>query len=539
MRLLLNAKGGMRNAERAIRGGHGTPLIPRFAFRVSHSRDGVVLFAVLMVVSILSLAAYQYSDLMSGEARATDRILRTAEARALSDSGIHYCAALLATNDNISNLLSNNPYDNPSVFQGIALNEAPSPNRQGRFSIVGFDYNTLLAGDRLPIRFGAMDEAGRINLNALMQLDSSGKILHDVLMKLPNMTEEIANSIIDWIDPDENVRSGGAESQYYAARTPPYRCKNAPLDSIEELLLVKGITPELLFGSDRNRNGEFDGDESSTAGAFDAGWAPYFTVYSRERNVDSTGAARTNINSRDIQTLATTLPSLVSQDVSDFILGYRLFDIVSGNPPMGARAGTPAQLATQVRQASGGIFNQPRRSLSSFFSLVNAQVQVTIQGEVYLFDSPLKDVAKQREVFPILFDKCTTQTALDLPGKININTAPRAVLATLPGLEDYVDFLIERRPAPNSAEAADEIYQSPAWLLTEAELKPETLQTIERYITSRTQVYRVQSVGYFDGPGPMVRIEAVIDANGGKPRIIYYRDLTELGHVFRRELKGQ
>jgi DNA uptake protein ComE-like DNA-binding protein len=492
------------------------------------------------VVAILSLAAYQYADLMTGESRATDRILRSAEAKALSDSGIHYCAGVLATPDNITTILNNNPYDNPAAFQGIAVNEASNPARQGRFSIVGLDYNTLVAGDRLQLRYGVMDEAGRINLNALMQLDSSGKILHDILVKIPNMTEEIANAIIDWIDTDENVRSGGAESQTYASRTPPYRCKNGPLDSIEELLLVQGVTPELLFGSDTNRNGQLDADEAAMGGgAFDAGWAPYFTVYSRERNVDLTGAQRTNINSRDISTLSTKLPGLVGQDVSDFILGYRLFDIVTGTPPANARPGTADQLAQQVKQASGGIFTRPRRSVSSFFSLVNAQVQITIQNQVYLFRSPLLDVAKQREALPVLFDKCTTSNSLDLPGKININTAPRAVLATLPGLTDYVDLLLERRPAPNSAEAADEIYQSPAWLLTEAELRPETLQTIERYITSRTQVYRVQSIGYFDGPGPMVRTEAVIDTNGGKPRIIYYRDLTELGQVFRQELKGQ
>jgi hypothetical protein len=42
-------------------------------------------------------------------------------------------------------------------------------------------------------------------------------------------------------------------------------------------------------------------------------------------------------------------------------------------------------------------------------------------------------------------------------------------------------------------------------------------------------VYRVQSVGYFDGKGPAARVEAVIDANGGRPRILAWRDLSELG----------
>jgi hypothetical protein len=39
----------------------------------------------------------------------------------------------------------------------------------------------------------------------------------------------------------------------------------------------------------------------------------------------------------------------------------------------------------------------------------------------------------------------------------------------------------------------------------------------------------VQSIGYFEGGGPTARIEAIIDTNAGRPRIIYWRDLTELG----------
>jgi hypothetical protein len=45
-------------------------------------------------------------------------------------------------------------------------------------------------------------------------------------------------------------------------------------------------------------------------------------------------------------------------------------------------------------------------------------------------------------------------------------------------------------------------------------------------------VYRVQVIGYFEGGGPTSRLEAVIDTTGGKPRVAYWRDLTELGRGF-------
>ena len=63
-------------------------------------------------------------------------------------------------------------------------------------------------------------------------------------------------------------------------------------------------------------------------------------------------------------------------------------------------------------------------------------------------------------------------------------------------------------------------------------MRPDIFRQIERYVTGYTQTYRVQSIGYFGRGGPVARVEAVIDINGGKPRIVYFRDLTELGLGF-------
>src|SRR5262249_50104764 len=160
--------------------------------------------------------------------------------------------------------------------------------------------------------------SGKLNINALFALDSTGKVLHDALMKLPNMTDDIAWSIVDWIDPNDDPSAGGAEDSYYATRTPPYHCKNGPLDSIDELLLVKGITPTLLYGTDRNRNGKLDQGEDDGTG-FSLGWAAYLTVYSREPNLDSTGKSRINLNGNDLQQLYTDLTNAVGADLATFI----------------------------------------------------------------------------------------------------------------------------------------------------------------------------------------------------------------------------
>ena len=84
----------------------------------------------------------------------------------------------------------------------------------------------------------------------------------------------------------------------------------------------------------------------------------------------------------------------------------------------------------------------------------------------------------------------------------------------------------------SSGAAPSTVFRTPAWLYTELNLDVALLKKMEPYITARSQVYRVQSVGYFDEGGPTARVEAVIDTNQGRPRIVYYRDLTPLGKAF-------
>jgi type II secretory pathway component PulK len=500
--------------------------------RPTRGREGFVLIAVLLVVSLLSLAAYQYAELMMAEARSFDRTVRMTQARALADSGVHYAAAMLADPATLANDLGGNPFDNPGKFQAIEV-QLPG-GRVGRFSVVAVADATDPSFSSLPTRYGVVDEAGRINLNTLMQLDRSGTVAYQMLSKL-GMPDDVANAILDWIDSDEDVRVNGAESQYYASLRRPYRCKNGPLDSLEELLLVRGVSPLLLFGSDRNRNGRSDLDEGGSDELFDRGWAPYLTIYSRELNQDVDGAARTFLNDRDLTTLASTLQGLVGAEVADFIVAYRLYG-AENDPPAGSPTGGADALSAAVRQATSGSGGaRPRFSIASLLDLVDTQVAIPAQEEDQpptIVPSPFNDPGKQRQYLPILYDKTTTQQSPELPGRINVNTAPRAVLLTLPGLtESEVQTILDRRPSTAAFEA-DPVYQTPAWLLTEAGLPVTMLKPLERYLTARTQVYRVQSIGYFDDGGIAARVEAVIDTNQGRPRIVYYRDLTELGRGF-------
>ncbi len=109
-------------------------------------------------------------------------------------------------------------------------------------------------------------ESGKLNVNLLK--DKNGKLNRnriDQLLRLIDLINQeytghsrigygLVCSIIDWTDSDDKItylpfikhENSGAESGYYARLEPPYRCKNAPLDTIEELLLVNAVTPDVF-----------------------------------------------------------------------------------------------------------------------------------------------------------------------------------------------------------------------------------------------------------------------------------------------------
>jgi general secretion pathway protein K len=65
----------------------------------------------------------------------------------------------------------------------------------------------------------------------------------------PEKVSSLIDTIKDWIDLDNEVTGFGAENEYYQGMEKPYSCKNAPLELLEELLLIKGVTRNLFYGT--------------------------------------------------------------------------------------------------------------------------------------------------------------------------------------------------------------------------------------------------------------------------------------------------
>ena len=101
------------------------------------------------------------------------------------------------------------------------------------------------------------------------------------------------------------------------------------MDSLDEILLVRGVTPQLLFGLDTNRNGILDPEEtaSNDIPANDSdlylGWSTYLTLYSKESNLTAEGLPRINVNADDIEQLYDDLKSTFNDDWANMVILYR------------------------------------------------------------------------------------------------------------------------------------------------------------------------------------------------------------------------
>lgn len=68
---------------------------------------------------------------------------------------------------------------------------------------------------------------------------------------------EVVDAILDWRDEDQEVRLNGAEFEYYQSLNPPYAPRNGAFHSVEEIILVRGITEEMYYGTKRGASGKY------------------------------------------------------------------------------------------------------------------------------------------------------------------------------------------------------------------------------------------------------------------------------------------
>jgi general secretion pathway protein K len=120
------------------------------------------------------------------------------------------------------------------------------------------------------------DESGKVNVNTASEEQIRALVEAAGIEK--NEADLITDSILDWRDSDREHRLNGAEDDYYQTLDPPYKAKNRRLETVEELLLVRGIRTEYFYGyPQRDPNG---------SAIYKYGLSRYFTVYSSRNQIN-------------------------------------------------------------------------------------------------------------------------------------------------------------------------------------------------------------------------------------------------------------
>jgi len=555
------------------------------------SRRGVILVIVLVVIVLLTLSVFAFSKFMTAQRKATNISLRQTQARLLAESGIEYLRFMLF-NDQLSILELGGLYDNPEEFCGHIVTDGtismsgPAAGTQttlgnvdlrdvGRFSVAApaLSDDGLLTGEY--VRYGFEDESAKINLRWILQMDIQqpgyGRM---ILMRLPGVNEEIADSILDWIDSSsDEPREFGAKDEYYTLLEPPYYTRNGIPDSLDELLNVRGVTPELLYGIDWNRNGiidlgepdEYSLDEFNVSdGSLNLGLISYFTLDSRESLLTPDGLYKINVNLEDLEELRTLLEERFEDypDWVDYIISYRQQSsqqTQTSSTQTSGGSGLGSIVSGLLTGSTGGTGTTANSdgTIKSLLEFVGGQ------------GSPFPDDPDEmNEYGPILYDNLTTS---DTPiiGRININQASRTVFEVFaPRDDELTDYaallgeeadallgttlsqtdvweiidgiLAERISDPYLVDSPEMNY--PFWVYTHGIITDlETMKQFEPYFCTQGAVFKATVIGRFDDErSPVSRFEVWLDAaeGGGPARVIRVRDISDLGPGYSAELLG-
>jgi general secretion pathway protein K len=206
--------------------------------RAARDERGVALIIVLLVLALLLTIAGEFALAMRLEGRTTLNFGASVAAGYLAQAGYQRAVAEILR---AAPLPGNRP---PAVY----LNEA---------GVLVFQRQTSVLAPKPPTRedlalgpgrysYRITDEGGRINVNESVP---SFRALLEALEVSREVRDGIVASVQDWIDKNDDYRLNGAESEYYLGLPIPYRAKNAKLDSVEELLLIKGVTPQIFHGT--------------------------------------------------------------------------------------------------------------------------------------------------------------------------------------------------------------------------------------------------------------------------------------------------
>lgn len=290
-----------------------------------------------------------------------------------------------------------------------------------------------------------LDASSRLNVNTATR---------DQLLLIPGLTEEMADAIIDWRDEDDTPGASGAESDVYESYPRPYRAKNAPFDTLDELRMVQGFTPSILYGQPTQ---EAVVEDVSSTVSTQNGLADLFTVRSYERNQTATGEARLRLSEVNQEQLEDLTEVTLTQQQIQAIVQHREDDQYESVADL---------LDVRIRQEQG-------------------------QGPLALNQEQVRS----------LVDRFTVSGAQSLEGRINVNTAPLEVLMTLPQMTDEAaNAIVSQRP-----------FETIGDLLDDAVMPVSLFRSVVNRVSTKSSIYLIRVRGVAHRTGIVKAAEALVE----------------------------
>lgn len=217
------------------------------------NNSGIIIIVVMWVLVILSTLAISLSRKTNIELSLTKYALAKQRATYLAWGGLLQGIRLIQ----LDSQDKDSSEEDSLYFCGFPIKDDLMPEDVLKEKPLGQDGEYSLKYLWRPNRYdaeekvvyGMEDEERKINLNAIILQNNA---IVAALLTLLDVDQETANeisaSLVDWIDEDDALTQDphGAESEYYESLLQSYRAKNRPLDSLSELLLIRGMTPEIL-----------------------------------------------------------------------------------------------------------------------------------------------------------------------------------------------------------------------------------------------------------------------------------------------------
>lgn len=503
-------------------------------------RRGFVLILVLVVIMLLSFAAYSFSHRMLTEYTASRYSTQQIQRRLLAESALEL-VTMRSEHHRLAKPISCRLPD----------------GSEGHLEVI----RGLTAKNGRP-QFGVVNESSRLNLN-ILKIDAAHRDeTRARLVQLPGMTPSLADALMDFLanrSASDTTTSDFLEEKEDVSRRVVHR--------LSDLLHVRGMTEELLWGEDQNQNSILDPEEDDGAirppadnrdGVLQQGLSQFVTLHSAESAFDTQGRPKIVLNQSNLANLfdevqtefgttaalfvvslrmnGTTYSDALRPDEGDNLEQRRLERFETARARMKAQlgldeTGMPAETgAGQVR--AGLTLTQPAISFRSLVDLFGGHVRILIDGRDTVINSPWPaDPATLARQLPVL-EKRLTIDREPAAGRININEASEPVLKTIPGITPVqARSIFQKQPGPDSASLD---YKSIAWLMTHGILTPGEFRQMAPWITTGGDVFsglaigRTESVKQRELRFPSAVIQFQIDCTGVSPALLLRKELPSL-----------